>query len=80
MNVTSDSVRDALALVGCHLRDDREGADVIKANAADLGEVAEVLAWAVAGPLRTVSPACRDGDPQQLLARLREGLAGDGGA
>lgn len=79
MFVTPDSVRDAIALVGCSLRGDEEGSRAVK-SAADLGEVAETLAWFVAGLLRAVSPACAGGDdPLKLLDRLRDGLATEDG-
>lgn len=81
MTATPDSVRDALALVLCSLADDAEGSAVVKANAADPGEVAGVLADVAAELLRAHARVLvPDGDPMTLLARVRAGLAGDGGA
>ena len=80
MFVTDDAVRDAFALVLCALRGDEEGSRAVR-SAADLGEVAETLAFLVGGLLRAVSPACAGGDdPLKLLDRLRDGLAGEDGA
>ena len=58
MTASPDSVRDALALVLCSLRDDQEGSGVIKANAADPGEVCDVLADVVAELFRVHARAC----------------------
>jgi hypothetical protein len=78
MTASGDSIRDAYALVQCSLNDDQEGARVIK-DAADLGEVAGVLADTVAELFRSVSRVLvPDGDPMTLLARVREALAGEG--
>jgi len=79
MTASPDSVRDAFGLVLCSLRDDKEGSDVIKANAADLGEVAGVLADTVAELFRVHARVLADGDPLTLLDRVRAGLTGDGG-
>jgi len=79
MTAAPDSIRDACALVLCSLRDDAEGSGVIKANAADLGEVAGVLADVVAELFRSLSRVLPGGDPVTLLDRVREGLAGDDG-
>jgi hypothetical protein len=80
MTAAPDSVRDALALVLCSLRDDQEDSGVIKANAADPGEVAGVLADVVAELFRVHARVLADGDPLTLLDRVRAGLTGDGGA
>jgi hypothetical protein len=62
--------------VRCSLLDDKEGSGVIKANAADLGEVAEVLSDVVAELFRVQARALvPDGDPLTLLDRVRSGLA-----
>ena len=52
---------------------------VIKAKPADLGEAAGVLADVVGELIRSLSGVLPGGEPQQLLDRVREGLAGDGG-
>lgn len=78
MTATADSIRDAYALVQCSLRDDQEGSDVIKANAADPGEVAGVLADVVAELFRVHARVLvPDGDPLILLDRVREALAAE---
>ena len=80
MTATADSIRDAYALVQCSLRDDQEGSDVIKANAADPGEVAGVLADVVAELFRSLSRVLvPDGDPLKLLDRVRSGLTREDG-
>jgi hypothetical protein len=78
MTASPDSVRDALALVLCSLRDDQEGSGVIKANAADPGEVCDVLADVVAELFRVHARALADGDPLALLDRVRVDLASGG--
>jgi hypothetical protein len=80
MTAMPDSIQDACALVQCSLRGDAEGAGVIKTNAADLGEAAGILADVVGELFRSLSRVLPGGDPQQLLERVREGLAGDGEA
>jgi hypothetical protein len=80
MTASQDSIRDAYAMVQCALLDDAEGSAAIKANAADLGEVAGVLADTVAELFRSVSRALVPGsDPMTLLARVRAALAGEDG-
>lgn len=73
---SADAVRDAFALVMCSLTGDDEGAGVIKDNAADLGEVAGVMADTVSELFRGHARALADGDPVKLLDRVRDGLAG----
>ena len=64
MAAAPDSIQDACALVQCSLCDDAEGAGVIKANAADLGEIAGVLADVAAELFRSLSRVLPDGDLQ----------------
>lgn len=61
------------------MRDDAEGSAVIKANTADLGEVAGVLADVVAELLKPMSRVFAGGDPLALLDQVRAGLAGRDG-
>lgn len=63
----------------CSLTGDDEGAAAIKANAADPGQVAGVLADGVAELFRVHARVLADGDPLTLLDRVRARLAGDGG-
>ena len=63
----------------CSLNGDDPGADAVKANADDLGEVAGVLADTVAELFRVISRVLSDGDPLALLDRVRTGLAEAGG-
>jgi hypothetical protein len=80
MTASPDSIRDALALVLSSLRNDQEGSDVIKANAAEPGEVAGCLADIVAELFRVHARALvPDGDPLVLLDRVREALAAEDG-
>lgn len=74
---SADAVRDAFALVMCSLTGDDEGAGVIKDNAADLGEVAGVMADTVSELFRGHARALADGDPVKLLDR-GAGRAGRG--
>jgi hypothetical protein len=78
MRASADSIRDAYALVQCSLNDDRPGHDAVLA-CCDQAEVAGVLADTVAELFRSVSRVLSDGDPHVLLARVRDGLASEGG-